>query len=109
MIGSPYCKCYRQSFIISFKCQTASSALRLYHTAAYLVFGLFASKVLFELCRTTFQLKKYTILIIDWGFFFAGMKDEQGLWREYPSGRRVSFSHFPEFKPLHGDEGICQK
>ena len=27
-----------------------------------------------------------------------GMKDEQGLWREYPSGRRISFHHFPEFK-----------
>merc|ERR1712156_507109 len=34
-----------------------------------------------------------------------GMKDEQGLWREYPSGRRISFHHFPEFRPLHGGEG----
>jgi carbonic anhydrase len=34
-----------------------------------------------------------------------GMKDEQGLWREYPSGRRVSFSHFPEFHEIHGSEG----
>jgi hypothetical protein len=41
--------------------------------------------------------------------FFAGMKDEQGLWREYPSGRRVSFSHFPDFHELHGSEGIYIK
>ena len=33
------------------------------------------------------------------------MKDEQGLWREYPSGRRISFHHFPEFRELHGGEG----
>lgn len=33
------------------------------------------------------------------------MKDEYGVWREYPSGDRISFSHFPEFNELKGDEG----
>ena len=38
-------------------------------------------------------------------FRVNAMKDDHGEWREYPSGRRVSFSHFPEFHELHGSAG----
>ena len=34
-----------------------------------------------------------------------GMKDDNGVWRQYPSGVRVAFHHFPEFDPLHGGKG----
>ena len=38
------------------------------------------------------------------GRFFRvnGIKDSNGAWREYPSGKRIDFSHFPDFNPLHG-------
>ena len=41
------------------------------------------------------------------GRFFRvnAIKDDMGVWREHPSGKRVSFSHYPEFNPLHGGEG----
>ena len=41
------------------------------------------------------------------GRFFRinAIKDDMGIWREHPSGKRVSFSHYPEFNPLHGGEG----
>lgn len=38
-------------------------------------------------------------------FRVNGIKSEDGYWREYPSGRRVSFTHFPEFHELHGGVG----
>ncbi len=38
-------------------------------------------------------------------FRVNGIKDEHGIWREYPSGSPVTFSHFPEFQPDHGHEG----
>ena len=34
-----------------------------------------------------------------------GIKDEDGFWREYPSGLRISFHHFPNFHELHGGHG----
>ena len=31
-----------------------------------------------------------------------GIKDDEGIWREYPSGIQISFHHFPNFDQLHG-------
>ena len=41
------------------------------------------------------------------GRFFRvnAIKDNQGVWREYPSGNRVLFHHFPEFDQKHGGHG----
>lgn len=41
------------------------------------------------------------------GRFFRvnAIKDNQGVWREYPSGNRVLFHHFPDFDQKHGGHG----
>ena len=42
-----------------------------------------------------------------WGRYFRvnGIKDKRGVWREFPSGSPVIFSHFPEFQQNHGHSG----
>ena len=43
---------------------------------------------------------------IDGRFFRVNaVKDNEGVWREYNSNRRILFHQFPEFDPNHGSSG----
>ena len=33
------------------------------------------------------------------------IKDSQGVWREFPTGAKVEFHHFPDFDPDYGKPG----
>ena len=42
-----------------------------------------------------------------WRFIFRlnAIKDENGIWREFPTGNKVDFHHFPDFDPSYGKPG----
>jgi len=57
----------------------------------------------FEYNSSTFRLNEDNIC--GRNFRVNAIKDNRGVWREYPTGNRVLFHHFPEFKTHHGGFG----